>query len=294
MGNSWDNKATSPAFTDSITTPSSTFNLLNTTVTTLNAFGAASTLNLANSVTGAQTINLATGTTSTGNSKTINIGTGGASGSTTNVYLGSSAGTSLTTVNGSLLVGVQGLGYTPTAYATAGLNFTWNKGGDGTGASYIQNFRQAGVGGFNFELYDVDCSLITNALAIDGSGNAVFSGRLLSSKATGGIGYNSSARGSVTQTTSKNTNVTCNTMSGRITMHNAALSGGAEISFYVFNSNVTYNDVVIVTANDGFNGNYLAQAYLISNGAFAIRVTNTTGTSYSEAANINFAVIKAG
>lgn len=43
--------ATSPAFTTSITTPSTTFALVNTTATTVNAFGAATTLNIGASAT---------------------------------------------------------------------------------------------------------------------------------------------------------------------------------------------------------------------------------------------------
>jgi hypothetical protein len=49
--------ATSPAITTSVTTPSTTFDLVNTTATTVNAFGDATTLNLG----------AATGTTTVGN-----------------------------------------------------------------------------------------------------------------------------------------------------------------------------------------------------------------------------------
>jgi len=72
---------TSPAFTTSITTGSTTFALLNTTATTVNAFGAATTLNLGASsgtttvgnnlvITGNLTVN---GTTVTTNSTTVTI-----------------------------------------------------------------------------------------------------------------------------------------------------------------------------------------------------------------------------
>jgi len=156
-----------------LATSKTTQSLFNTTATTANVFGAASTLNLAHSVTGGQTINIGTGTTSTGNAKSINIGTGGASGSITSVTLGSIAGSSTTTINGSLLVGIQGAGYTPSAYATAGCNITWNKSANGSGATYIQNFRQGGGGGFNFELYNVNAALIATPLSIAGAGDAI-------------------------------------------------------------------------------------------------------------------------
>jgi hypothetical protein len=98
-----------------LTVSTSTFNLANANATTGNLFGAATTLNLANTAsaqtvsignasTGASTYNLGTGATSTGNTKTVNLGTGGVTGSTTNVNIGSTIG-STTTVNSGTLVG---------------------------------------------------------------------------------------------------------------------------------------------------------------------------------------------
>jgi len=64
---------TSPAVTTSLTTGSTSFDLLNTTATTLNFAGAATTLNLGAGGALTRTINLGTGT----GADTINIGTGG-------------------------------------------------------------------------------------------------------------------------------------------------------------------------------------------------------------------------
>jgi hypothetical protein len=81
-----------------------TANVINDVATTVNAFGAATTLSIANTATTAQTVNLgasstgastynlATGATGTGITKAINLGTGGAAGSTTNITLGSGNG----------------------------------------------------------------------------------------------------------------------------------------------------------------------------------------------------------
>jgi len=92
---------TSPAITTSLTTASSSFDLINTSATTVNFAGAATTLSLGNTATAAQTVNLftastgastynfATGATLTATTKAINIGGGGVSGSTTNIALGS-------------------------------------------------------------------------------------------------------------------------------------------------------------------------------------------------------------
>ena len=94
---------TSPAFTTSVTTGSTTFGVFDTTATTVNAFGAATTLNLGYDGTSASTTNVAVGATDSGATNTINIGTSGASGSTTNINLGSSAGGTVT-VNKDLVV----------------------------------------------------------------------------------------------------------------------------------------------------------------------------------------------
>jgi hypothetical protein len=101
-----------------ITTNQSSFPIANTTATTIDFGGAATTLNLANTATGAQTVNLGTastgastynlgtGATATSNTKTLNIGTGGAAGSTTNINIGSSIGGTLT-VNSGTVVGTS-------------------------------------------------------------------------------------------------------------------------------------------------------------------------------------------
>ncbi len=100
-----------------LTTNQTSFNIINTTATTVNAFGIATTLNIGagtnsaqtvtvGSGTGASTYNFGTGSTASGNTKTINVGTNGASGSTTNIIVGVSTGGTLTlnspaiTVNG--------------------------------------------------------------------------------------------------------------------------------------------------------------------------------------------------
>lgn len=106
---------TSPSFTTSVTTGSTSFDVFNTTATTVNAFGAATTLAIGNTATAAQTVNMftastgastynfASGATANATTKTLNIGTGGVSGSTTNINLGSSNGGTVT-VNKDLVV----------------------------------------------------------------------------------------------------------------------------------------------------------------------------------------------
>lgn len=106
---------TSPTITTSLTTGSTSFDLINTTATTVNFAGAATTISIANTATAAQTLNIGTastgastynfgtGGTTTGLTKTLNIGTGGASGSTTNINIGSTSGGTIS-VNNALSV----------------------------------------------------------------------------------------------------------------------------------------------------------------------------------------------
>ena len=84
----------------SITSSQTTFSLLNTTPTTVNFAGAATTLNVGYTSTSASTTNISTGAVASSTTKTVNIGTGGASGSTTAVNLGSTSGSSTVTLNG--------------------------------------------------------------------------------------------------------------------------------------------------------------------------------------------------
>jgi hypothetical protein len=113
---------------------------------------------------------------------------------------------------------------------------------------------------------------------------------------SGGVGYSTGAGAAVTQLTNKSTatpaiNKTC----GQVTMNNAALAGGAKVSFVVTNSTVAATDTVIVSVASGGTANaYRAAVTAISAGAsFTVTVENITGGSLSEAPVINFAIIKA-
>jgi len=107
------------------------------------------------------------------------------------------------------------------------------------------------------------------------------------------IGYGTGAGGAVTQLTSKATDVTLNTSSGRITMHNAALSAGASVSFVMFNTKIGVSDTILVNIYESFSGaNYSVRASVGNNYA-RITLTNQTGGSLSDAVQINFSIIKA-
>jgi hypothetical protein len=128
-----------------------------------------------------------------------------------------------------------------------------------------------------------------NAITIDASQNVSISGNNLVVSASSGVGYGTGAGGTVTQTTNKGTTVTINKPVGQITTSNAALAGGAEAGFVVSNSFVSATDIVLATNQ---NGNYLATAYAVASGQFAMRLRNLTVGSLSDAVVINFVVIK--
>jgi hypothetical protein len=90
-----------------LSTTATTFNIADTNATTVNAFGAATTLNVGYDGTSASVTNIATGVTATGNTKTVNIGLGADTGSTTAVNIGGSGagvGNSTVTIYGNLNV----------------------------------------------------------------------------------------------------------------------------------------------------------------------------------------------
>ena len=113
--------------------------------------------------------------------------------------------------------------------------------------------------------------------------------------ATQEIGYSAAAQGSVTQATDKSTGVTLNKSAGRITMNNAALAGGAVASFTLTNSLISANDTIIVcvssTTTGSTAGAYTTYVSNMTTGSAVITLRNLSGTSYSEAVIINYAII---
>jgi hypothetical protein len=128
---------------------------------------------------------------------------------------------------------------------------------------------------------------------ISDAGNVATIGSIKSSSASSGIGYATGAGSTVTQLTNKATAVTINSMSGQITMNNAALGAGSEVGFTVNNSGIASTDCIMVNHQAiGTGGAYMVQAYAITAGSFAINVTNLSAGSLSEAIVLNFVVIK--
>lgn len=138
----------------------------------------------------------------------------------------------------------------------------------------------------------------TNALLTPVLGNATATSLTASdairSSGTSGIGYSTGAGSTVTQSGNKSNNITINKTCGTITMNNAALAAGAEVSFEVSNSTVAATDCIIVNiASVGTVGAYMVGISAVSSGKFTITLTNLSTGSLSQALVLNFAVIKA-
>ena len=133
-------------------------------------------------------------------------------------------------------------------------------------------------------------SVNTNKVVLTASnGNIASAGSILSSSATGGIGYATGAGGAVTQGTSRTTGVTVNTPTGTITLFSAAGSA-TPATFTVTNSSVAATDTVIVSQKSGTDA-YSATVSAVGAGSFKITIADLTGTT-TEAPAFNFAVVK--
>jgi hypothetical protein len=125
-------------------------------------------------------------------------------------------------------------------------------------------------------------------------GDAVSStNSIFSSHPTAGIGYATGAGSSVTQTVSKTTTVSLNTVTGKITMHAASLAAGATVIFQVSNTAINITDHIIAhQGNVGTIGAYSVEVVYITAGNCQIAVKNISGGALAEAIDISFAVIK--
>ena len=110
---------------------------------------------------------------------------------------------------------------------------------------------------------------------------------------TNGVGYTPGAGGTVTQATSKTTDVTLNKPSGRVTLNGAALAAGATASFTLNNTTIAEGDTVLLSLSGAMGTfvNYNLWSY-VGGGYVLIAIKNISGGSLSDAPTINFAVIK--
>jgi hypothetical protein len=108
----------------------------------------------------------------------------------------------------------------------------------------------------------------------------------------GELGYTAEANGTVTQLTSKSTGVTLNKSAGQITMNNAELANGTNVTFTLTNSTIIAKDVVVLSVASGATaGAYNCWVSGKGTGTCTITLRNLSGGALSEAVVINFAVI---
>lgn len=107
--------------------------------------------------------------------------------------------------------------------------------------------------------------------------------------ATSGIGYRTGAGGAVTQSGSRTTGVTLDTICGSITLVSAAGTASWQ-SFTVTNSLVAATDTIIVNQKSGTDLNMI-HVTAVAAGSFQITFATTGGTT-SEQPVFNFAVFK--
>ena len=107
------------------------------------------------------------------------------------------------------------------------------------------------------------------------------------------LGYTAAAQGTVTQATSKSTDVTLNASAGRITMFNTLLATATNATFTLNNNLISANDTVILTISGGQATpcSYNVFANALAAGSVSITLRNISGGSLLEAVIINFALI---
>lgn len=124
----------------------------------------------------------------------------------------------------------------------------------------------------------------------DASAVAVTGGSV---KATTGLGYNTGAGGTVTQTSNKSTSVTCDAYVCFITMASASLAGDTTVTFTLNNNKVAANDQLVASHHSGgTHGSYNLAARATGAGTASVSVRNITGGSLSEAIVLMVTVIK--
>lgn len=120
-------------------------------------------------------------------------------------------------------------------------------------------------------------------MRITGKGNVLVIGG-------GVLGYGAGSGGTVTQLTSKTTEVTLNKPSGHITMNNSALAAGASVEFILNNTSIITYSIIMVNPVWS-NSNYKTEIVLNITGAAIIRVTNISGSSLSDSLVVRFLVV---
>lgn len=230
-----------------------------------------------------------------------------------NVGIGTASPAQKLDVNGNLGVGAAIFTGTGVSTGDAAIELGGNR--TGSGSSYIDfhavastdfEFRILRSGGANGTATIANTGTGDFSIGQNGAGALVFStnsaeraridssGNVLVTNPAG-LGYGTGSGGTVTQATSKTTNVTLNKPTGQITMNNAALAAGASVRFQLNNTLISTNDTVIASAKAAAGTSasvYRVWTSSTDAGSVQINVDNTFTGSLSEAVVIQFFVIK--
>lgn len=128
----------------------------------------------------------------------------------------------------------------------------------------------------------------TELFQVSGAGDVLVTGG-------GGLGYGTGSGGTMLQGSSfgKQTSVTFNKTSGRVTMNNASLAAGSTVSFSLNNNNVGIADCIVVTFWGSVNcGNYNIWAVNNGGGVVQVYLRNISAGNLSDAVEFNFTVIR--
>lgn len=99
--------------------------------------------------------------------------------------------------------------------------------------------------------------------------------------------------GTVTQATSKSTDVQLDRMAGQITMNGASLGAATSVSFTLTNSEIDADDLVVVNIGSGATTNaYTVTVDAVAAGSCRIHLRNETAGALLEALVLNFGIIK--
>lgn len=245
---------------------------------TLDAKGSG-TIGIGTVSTGAITLGAATGVTGalTGTSTSASALAVGRQGATAPVLQVDASTASVAT--GIKIKGAAAAGGCAVSVVTSGTNENLTVDAAGSGTVTLAGTSTGNV--------VVGASKLTVAPA---SGNLSSAGSVLSTSATGGVGYATGAGGAVTQLTSRTTTVICNAPTGAITLFSAAGSA-TPFSFTVTNSAVAATDVIHLSQKSGTD-KYTTQAVTaVGAGSFVVTLANASGTT-TEQPVFNFAVVR--
>jgi hypothetical protein len=104
--------------------------------------------------------------------------------------------------------------------------------------------------------------------------------------------------GAVTQTTSKTTAVTSNTLCGQITTVADSIAANTSVSFTLINDRIDATDVVLVNVANVAGASPTANTYVVTcdsvlAGSCRIQIRNVSGSAAAQALVLNFAIVKA-